>query len=391
MDYVKPMAIECKPVQAKFAHSKLVVRRIPIWGIPERAALAVGLFAVLFSFTLLSVSSGAAQTLEQLIAAVKKDPQLSFVAGPTTFGGKKAWTELESAFNKRFGLNVQIRFTTGPEMPALASRIITELKSGSYPSTDIYLGSLGQFALLQKEDALEEIGWSDIFPWISRPMEDFLSRRGVLVYTSPRGIIYNSTLIPKDKAPKRYEDLIDPTMNQSWAGKMAIPPYANWLVELSLMWGEEKVKDFTRKLVAISGGRLRYGDEERIVSGEFPLMANKPDALATMWKWQSKNAPLVGVHGANPADTSYFHLGIPKKALHPHTAKLFAGFLISKEAQGIIDKYDFRTSHLVEGTRMATYLREQKQAVQDPKELFAFYLKGGGIELNRELDKLLKR
>lgn len=180
-------------------------------------------------------------------------------------------------------------------------------------------------------------------------------------------------------------------MNQSWAGKMAIPLYANWLVELSLMWGEEKVRDFTRKMVAIAAGSLRYGDEERIVSGEYPLMANKPDALTTMWKWQSKNAPLIGWHGANPADTSYFHLGVPKKVPHPHAAKLFAGFMISKEAQAILDKYDFRTSHLVEGTRMANYLRDHKQKLQDPNELFAFYLKGGGIEFNRELSKLLKR
>lgn len=348
-------------------------------------------FGLLLWFLVGFVSSSTAETLEQLIAGAKKEAELTFVAGPTTFGGKKAWEDLGSAFNKKFGLTARVRFTTGPEMPALASRIISELKSGGQSSTDIYLGSLGQFAELQKENALEEIAWSSTFPWITRPMEDFLSGRGVLVYTSPRGIIYNSNLISKDKAPKRYEDLIDPGLNQSWAGKMAIPLYANWLVELSLMWGEEKVKDFTRKLVAISAGSLRYGDEERIVSGEFSLMANKPDALATMWKWQAKNAPLIGVHGANPADTSYFHLGVPRKVPHPYMARLFSGFMISKEAQTILDKYDFRTSHLVEGTRMAKYLRDHKQALQDPKELFAFYLKGGGIELNRELSKLLKR
>jgi iron(III) transport system substrate-binding protein len=359
--------------------------------IRKKTSFALALTAPLLYFLSAPLPCSSAETLEQLITAAKKDPEITFVAAPTTFGGKKAWAELEAAFKKKFRLNARVRFTAGPEMPALASRIISELKSGGQSSTDIYLGSLGQFAELQKEDALEVIAWSGTFPWITRPMEDFLSGRGVLVYTSPRGIIYNPKLIPKDKAPKRYEDLIDPGMNQSWAGKIAIPLYANWLVELSLMWGEEKVKDFTRKVVAISAGSLRYGEEERIVSGEFPLMANKPDALTTMWKWQAKNAPLVGVHGANPADTSYFHLGVPKKVPHPQSAKLFSGFMISKEAQAILDKYDFRTSHLVEGTRMANYLRDHKQKLQDPNELFAFYLKGGGMELNRELSKLLKR
>jgi hypothetical protein len=79
------------------------------------------------------------------------------------------------------------------------------------------------------------------------------------------------------------------------------------------MWGEERVKDFTRKLVALGGGWLRYGEEERVVSGEFPIMANIGDSLATMWKWQAKGAPLVAVLGTSPSDTSYFHLGVPKK------------------------------------------------------------------------------
>jgi hypothetical protein len=29
--------------------------------------------------------------------------------------------------------------------------------------------------------------------------------------------------------------------------------------------------------------------------------------------------------------------------------------------------------------------------LQDPKELFSFYLKGGGFKLNEELTKLLKK
>jgi ABC-type Fe3+ transport system substrate-binding protein len=102
-------------------------------------------------------------------------------------------------------------------------------------------------------------------------MEIFLGE-GVLVYTSPNGIIYNTNLIPKDKAPKGYMDLIDPRLSPMWTGKLAIPPYVAWLAELSLAWGQEKVKDFARKLVAISGGRL-HSEEERIVSGEFPIMA----------------------------------------------------------------------------------------------------------------------
>ena len=40
---------------------------------------------------------------------------------------------------------------------------------------------------------------------------------------------------------------------------------------------------------------------------------------------------------------------------------------------------------------MARYLRDHKVTLQDPKELFSFYLKGGGFKLNEELTKLLKK
>src|SRR2546425_13158202 len=127
--------------------------------------------------------------------------------------------------------------------------------------------------MLHKENALEKVNWAGTFSWLSKEMEIFPGE-GVLVYTSPNGIIYNANLIPKEKAPKTYEDLVDPRLSPTWAGKLAIPPYVSWLVELSMIWSEERVKNFTRKLVALSGGRLRYGEEGRVVSGEVAIAAN---------------------------------------------------------------------------------------------------------------------
>jgi iron(III) transport system substrate-binding protein len=346
---------------------------------------------VLAFLAAVQIHSASAQTLEQLIAAAKNEKELFFIAGPTTFGGKKGLADIEAAFGKRFGFEAKIRFSAGPEMNAMAARVISEHKAGGKATTDIYLGSLGQFANLVRENALEEINWSVTFPWIARPMEEIVSKRGVLVYSSPRGIIYNSNLISADKAPKSYEDLVDPRLSQTWTGKIAVPPYPNWLVELSLIWGEQRLKEFTRKLIALNGGWLRYGEEERVLSGEFPIMANIGDSLATMWKWQAKGAPLTAVLGSAPGDASYFHLGVPKNSGHPNLAKLFAGFMISKEGQALIEKHEFRSSHLVESSRMAKYLRDNKIKLQEPKDLFNFYLKGGGAKLNEELVKMLKQ
>jgi iron(III) transport system substrate-binding protein len=334
----------------------------------------------------------AAETLDQLIAGAKQETEITFIAGAQTFGGAKTLGALEAAFNKKFGLNTRIRFAAGPEMNAMAARVITELKSGNKSSTDMYHGSQSHFSLLHKEKTLERVDWSGIFPWIKKPMEIFPAE-GLLVFTSLRGMIYNSNLIPREKAPKSYEDLVDPRLSPLWAGKLAIPPYVSWLVELSMIWSEEKVKDFTRKLVPLSSGRLRYSEEERVVSGEFSLAANMGGAVEQMWQWQAKGAPLMAVLGTTPVLPSYFQLGVPKNSTHPNLAKLFVGFMASREAQSIIDKLDFRSSHLVEGTRMAKYLRDNPVKLQEPKESIAYYLQGedSGLQFKEELTRMLKQ
>lgn len=335
-------------------------------------------------------SSDAAETLDQLIAAGKKEGTLQFTSGASTFGGRRGFADIEAAFNKRYGLDVEINHTAGPSMPAMAARIATELKAGRKSSTDLYIGDQSLVASLHRQKALEKADWSEIFPWITKEME-ITPGEGLLVYTSINGIVYNTNLIPKDKAPKRYEDLVDPSLSPTWAGKMAIPPYTGWLMQLAPIWGEEKVRDFLKKLVPLSAGQIRYGEVERIISGEFPIMANFGGAVEYAWEWKAKGAPIAGFPGSTPAITSYFQLAVPKNSAHPNLAKLLIAFMLSKEGQAIIQKYEFRSSHLVEGTLMANYVRESSVKLQDPQQLVDFFLTGGGAKLRKELTAMLKR
>lgn len=345
------------------------------------------------TFLFPAVPALTADSLESLLAGAKKEEEITFVAGAQTFGGRKGLADLETAFNRRFGLKMRINFAAGPDMNARAARHITEIKSGRNASSDIFLGSQSHQALMHVEKALERVNYAGLFPWVTKEMEIY-PNEAVLVYTSPNGIVYNVNLVPKDKAPKNYLDLVDPRLSPTWAGKLAIPPYVAWLAELSLNWGTEKVKDFARKLVAISGGRLRYSEEERVVSGEFPVMANLGDALGAMWTWQAKGAPIMAVPGTSPINTDYFQLSVPKSVPHPNLAKLFVAFMATKEAQAILQKHESRSSHLVEGTIMQKYLKENRIQVQEPKESISYYLKGEtdeGLQFKAELAKILKQ
>jgi hypothetical protein len=65
----------------------------------------------------------------------------------------------------------------------------------------------------------------------------------------------------------------------------------------------------------------------------------------------------------------------------------------SKEAQAVLQKYEFRSSHLVEGTMMAKYLPENRIKVLDAKQQNDFYLQGEatGLKLKEELAKIMKQ
>lgn len=329
----------------------------------------------------------AAQTLEQLVAGAKKEGEVTLVASASTFGGKKGFAELEAGFNKRFGLKHKVNLAPGPSFPQVAARILTEIKSGAKASTDLYLGSDGTMSDMSREKALQKVNWSATFPWVTREME-ILPQETLLVYASFHGIIYNSNAIPKDKAPKSYEDLVDPALSPTWAGKMAIPAYIHWLVRVSGVWGKEKVLNFARKLAPLTGGRLRQGEEERIVSGEFPIMASTGGALEAMWKWQAKGAPLVGLAGSTPATSSYYQLGVPRNSARPDSAKLFVAFMTTREAQAVIEKYDWRSSYLVDGTLMAKYVKNNKIKLQSPSELSEIFMKDDEA-FEAELTKIL--
>jgi hypothetical protein len=94
--------------------------------------------------------------VKPIITQAKKEPELVFVAGASTFGGRQAFAELQSAFNKRFGLNARINFSAGPSMPAMAARIISEAKAGTKSSTDVHLGPPVTHVELRNEGLLSE-------------------------------------------------------------------------------------------------------------------------------------------------------------------------------------------------------------------------------------------
>jgi ABC-type Fe3+ transport system substrate-binding protein len=331
----------------------------------------------------------AADRLPDIIRAAKSEHELSLVAGSETMGGAPGVSALNVAFNKRFNLDVHIGLTPGPSMTALGSRLTTEFKGNRTASTGVYLGPLSQFVSLDRENVLQRIDWSRIFPWV--PREAILSSTGsgVLVRTGINAMVYNPKLLPAAQAPRRFEDLVDPRMIGAWSNRLAIPPYPDFLAGLSVLWGADRVRDYAQKLVAVSAGQIRYGEAQPLIDGQFSIMANDGSALELKWYWEAKGVLFNVVFGSTPTYSDYFQLGVPKNSPTPNLAQLFAAFMVTPEAQAITDKFGTQGSHLVPGTRINAFVRANHIKLIDARKISDLYAAPGTAELYAELGMIL--
>ena len=340
----------------------------------------------------LAPSIGQAQSkLDELIQAAKKEkPDLNYTGGTGLFGGPATLERLETAFNQKFGTKIKLSFTPGPNMMAIAQRLAEENKAGAKASSDFYLGPVSGYVLLEKSGTLREVDWSDTFPWITPEME-ISKKQGVLVQTSIAAMTFNPKLLKPADAPQKYEDIVDPVKSKAWAGKLAMPPYQDVYVELSFVWPKDKVLDFTRKLVALASGFVRFSDYQRLLSGEFALMAVEGNSIYVQQQAAAAGGQIDLRVGTDPTIGFYFQLSVPKNSASPNLATLFVGFMASPEAQKIINDLGLDASHLVPGTRVANFIKDNHVNLVSPAKFVEFYGKGGDPQFLDAINQLLKR
>jgi ABC-type Fe3+ transport system substrate-binding protein len=292
-----------------------------------------------------------AQTLAQLVDGAKKEGQIVLSWGTGTMGGVEGAQAMEKAFNKTYGLSLPFKFNPGPAMPQLASRIIQEGKAGQPASSDLFVGSENHVARM----SLKKLEWTKIFPHITKPMVDWDGRVLIVVSRTP-GFTYNTNMISANEVPQKIEDLLNP----KWKGRIASTPYAASFDRLALFWGEEKATAFLQKFSKQVGGLIRCGEEERIANGEFAMLAFNCD-LADANDMREKGAPVNGKIFRDAGILSYWYLAVPSNSAHPNSAFLVSAFLLTKEGQDILWKTEKTSSHLVEGTYMYKFVKDQER------------------------------
>ena len=173
-------------------------------------------------------------------------------------------------------------------------------------------------------------------PLRSALRDGFSDKEGFVnaIYAQPRVFLFNTHMIARDKAPKSFDDLLDP----QWKDRMGLDTTDyDWLSSLIDYHGRGKALEYTGKL-ARQQLNMRRGPTllaQLAVAGEFPIVIDAfPEEVLQM---KNARAPVDFVLSEPfvPVKTPTT-ISIAAGAPHAHAAALFVDFLLSKPGQEIM-------------------------------------------------------
>jgi ABC-type Fe3+ transport system substrate-binding protein len=297
--------------------------------------------------------------LQAIVDAARQEGVLDLVWGEGIVGGREGTARLIEGLNKRYGLNLEVRFTPGQSFPEMAARIGQEFQAGRRSTTDVYIGSDHHISGLMAHGALEAVDWGAWSLNVRDPA--LMGPQGVAVTfeTWVPGITYNPTRVSGAAVPRSLQDLLKP----EYKGRVASTPYASNFDRLATpeMWGKARTMEFIPKFADQLGGLVRCNETSRIVSGEFDIFAldcNQSNALSA----KADGAPIEFTPATDVPSVNLTYMAVPKHAAHPNAAKLWIDHLLSREAQDIVFMTDYMDSHLVPGSQTAREVDKLKAA-----------------------------
>ena len=271
----------------------------------------------------------------------------------------------------------------------MGSKITQEYQAGRAASSDVMIGFGGHIMAMVQADALEPVDWASWAPNVQHPRSSAGGGRAVTVPDQPPGRHLQQQPAAPDEVPQTLQDLLKP----QYKGRIASTPYASGFDRLPVpeLWGEQATFAFISRFADQIDGLIRCNETQRIVNGEFDLLAldcspsNAREAKAS-------GAPIDFAMVADAPLVQLLYMAVPRNAAHPNAAKLWINYMLSREAQDIQYRSRFVDSHLLAGSKTADELaRLQAAGVKIVEMNLSFYEQHDATELARTLDEIVRR
>ena len=265
---------------------------------------------------------------------------------------------------------VQIKYVRADGM-ATVVRMINEARAGRVQS-DVWCIVDGVLPLLQGDLAAEfEVPSAKGLP----PALVDPQRRWVATNLGVRSAAYNTQIVPKDQAPRGYQDLLDPR----WKGKIVWNPKSmtgawGFIATVVKGMGEEQGITYLRALAKQNIVPLPIAIRavlDRVIAGEYAIgleMNNTHAAVSA-----AQGAPVAWVP-LNPVSETIQVAGITKGAPHPNAARLFIDFMVSRTGQEVFRENNYLPMHPDVHAKIPELKPEQggyKAVIYRPEEIDA--------------------
>lgn len=259
---------------------------------------------------------------DKTLELARKEGRVSFY---TSMGADEAKMVIDAFQAKHPGIRVEMT-RLGSEK--LLQRIITESRAGSH-LLDAVTNSGMEVYMLAKMGLLARYTTPEFSAFMADSKDP--GGRWADMYSNLRMVGYNTKLVPKDKIPRRYEDLLEP----GWKGQIGFPEgQYSWFGTMLKVMGEERGKKFfqglARQDLHYRGAQVMVA--QMISAGEFSLGFIYDTQIL---RFKSRGAPIDVA--PMPFVTKNIHpLALAANAPHPNAGKVFIDYALSKEGQTII-------------------------------------------------------
>ena len=203
-------------------------------------------------------------------------------------------------------------------------------------------------------------------------------------YYNPKVIGINTNRVPREQAPRTWNDLLDPR----WQGRLGIPADdgPEWIVAMENMLGKERGQEYVRKMAEqrVQLHRSNTALSQLIAAGDVDagFWINVPAITNT----QKQGGPVASV-SPDPLPATLTSMMIARDAEHPFAAALLIDYTLAREGQQrmaeISTRFGPRTDmtypdqQVLEGVKLFPLLPEMtesdtyRQAGRQFKELFS--------------------
>jgi len=322
-------------------------------GVSLRSAVFLSLLIILYSAGEVRAQGASQQSLKQLIEAARKEGQLNWY--PVSSLGNENAKEVEKVFNKRFGLNTRISADSSGNISTVFSKAIVESKTGLPPTFDVMYGPDHRAFEIKEADGLQKIdNWEALLKEISpeayavrqriSPLD--IAGYGFLWANRIKNLNFNTDLITEADLPQTTVDLGNP----KYQGTFALSPFVTDAEFGLLVYPKERWMEIVKSWGALNPQIMTYESAiQRMLLGEFKFMPSNGEYYFEI-KRKNPKAPIgIGFFKDLTANSYVFHV-VRKNAKHPNTAKLFALWSTTPEANRLYEEEFLLSPNLVLGT-----------------------------------------